>query len=72
MRVAVRDHGTGIAPEEQAGVWERFQRAHSLREARGLGLGLYIARTIIELHGGQVGVDSAVGAGSSFWVRLPR
>lgn len=71
VRVVVRDHGTGIAPEEQAGVWERFQRARSLREARGLGLGLYIARTIIELHGGQVGVDSAVGAGSSFWFSLP-
>ena len=71
VRVAVRDQGPGIAAEDQKTIWERFQRASSLREANGgLGLGLNIVRTIIELHGGQVGVDSSIGAGSTFWFTL--
>lgn len=71
-RVEVSDHGLGIAPEEQATIWDRFQRARNGREAKGgLGLGLHIARTIVELHGGHVGVESAPGAGSMFWLTLP-
>jgi PAS domain S-box-containing protein len=70
--VAVRDHGPGIAPEEQATIWDRFQRARSTSEASGgLGLGLYIVRTIVERHGGQMGVESAVGEGATFWFTLP-
>jgi signal transduction histidine kinase len=72
VRVAVRDYGPGIAPEERMTIWDRFQRARSTSEGgSGLGLGLYIARTIIERHGGHVGVESAVGAGSTFWFSLP-
>jgi len=72
VRVAVRDYGPGIAPEECMTIWDRFQRARSTSEGgSGLGLGLYIARTIIERHGGHVGVESAVGAGSTFWFSLP-
>jgi signal transduction histidine kinase/integral membrane sensor domain MASE1 len=71
-RVAVRDHGPGIAPEERSTIWDRFQRAHRTSEARGgLGLGLYIARTIIERHGGHVGVESTLGEGATFWFTLP-
>ena len=54
-RVAVRDQGLGITPEDQATIWERFQRAPSALDTEGgLGLGLYIARTMVERHGGLV------------------
>ncbi|HEV2461656.1 MAG TPA: PAS domain S-box protein [Ktedonobacterales bacterium] len=70
-RVEVRDHGVGITTDDQATIWNRFQRARNVNEASGLGLGLYIARTIVELHGGRVGVESSVGQGSTFWFTLP-
>jgi PAS domain S-box-containing protein len=71
-RVEVRDHGPGIAPDKQKSIWDRFQRTHSASEANGgLGLGLYIARMIIERHEGHVGVESTVGEGATFWFTLP-
>jgi signal transduction histidine kinase len=71
-RVAVADHGPGIAPEQQAQVWERFQRAAgSAQQRASLGLGLYLSKTVIERHGGQVGLHSAPGQGTTFWFRLP-
>ena len=73
-RVSVRDQGPGLTVEQQHRVWERFyQVAAPGRHGpdRGLGLGLAIARTIIEQHQGQVGVQSAPGRGSTFWFTLP-
>jgi PAS domain S-box-containing protein len=70
-RVEVRDRGAGIPPEEQQGIWERFQRARSVMEPSGLGLGLYIARMIVQAHEGQVGIESTVGEASTFWLTLP-
>jgi signal transduction histidine kinase len=75
-RVAVADQGVGIAPEEQAHVFERFYRAAGAGERlhqghHGLGLGLYIARELVEQHGGEIGVESHPGAGSTFWFTLP-
>jgi PAS domain S-box-containing protein len=73
-RVSVRDHGPGLIPEQQQQIWERFYQARvsEYRGARGgLGLGLALAKAIIEQHGGQVGVESRLGQGSTFWFTLP-
>jgi signal transduction histidine kinase len=70
VRLVVRDHGIGIAPEDQQRIFERFERASS-RNFGGLGLGLYIARQIVEAHGGTIRVSSELGVGSSFTVELP-
>ncbi|MGC3998397.1 MAG: ATP-binding protein [Anaeromyxobacter sp.] len=70
--VVVRDLGIGIAEEHQARVFERFERAVPVDHFGGFGLGLYIARQIVERHGGSLGVDSQPGAGSVFTARLPR
>ena len=70
-RLTVSDHGIGIAPEDQARVFERFERAVSPRRYTGLGMGLWVARQILEAHGGTIGVLSIPGVGSSFTVDLP-
>ena len=70
-RVVVRDHGIGIAPEHQRRIFERFERAASARHYGGFGLGLWIARQIVEASGGTITVESAAGAGSTFIVELP-
>jgi len=73
--VMVRDCGVGIPPEEQAQVWELFHRVPGIEvqsgSGVGLGLGLHLSRTIVERHGGAVGVESAPGEGSTFWFALP-
>jgi PAS domain S-box-containing protein len=74
VRVEVRDEGPGRAPSQWSLVWERFYRSPDITangSAIGLGLGLHISREIVERHGGQVGVESKLGAGSTFWFTLP-
>ena len=68
----VTDHGIGIAREDHARIFGRFERAVSERNFGGLGLGLYFIKQIVDAHGGTVRVDSEKGAGSTFPVRLPR
>jgi len=73
-RVSVRDQGPGLTPEQRQWVWERFYQAAapgSQGADGGLGLGLAIAKVIIEQHQGQVGVESAPGRGSTFWFTVP-
>ncbi len=69
--VRVTDQGFGIAGAEQARIFERFERAVPEQNYGGLGLGLWIVRTVVEAHGGAVRVDSALGAGSTFTIHLP-
>ncbi len=67
----VRDHGIGIARDQQRKIFERFERAHATREYGGLGLGLWIAWQIVEASGGRIEVQSTPGQGAVFTVRLP-
>jgi anti-sigma regulatory factor (Ser/Thr protein kinase) len=73
-RIEVRDTGVGIDAEELPRIFERFYRGSQVNEARGSGsgLGLAIVRSIVEMHGGTVTVESRIGAGSRFTVMLPR
>jgi two-component system CheB/CheR fusion protein len=70
--VAVRDAGPGIPPDELPRIFARFhQVAREARPGGGLGLGLYIARAIVDTHGGSITAESTPGQGSTFTVRLP-
>jgi PAS domain S-box-containing protein len=71
-RLIVRDEGIGIAPEHVARIFDRFERVAPSRQYGGLGMGLYIARQIVEAHGGSIRAESELGAGTSFTVELPR
>jgi signal transduction histidine kinase len=75
VRISVRDFGPGLPPDQQRRVWDRFHRADGVRTQNGtesgLGLGLYISRGIVELHGGTAGVESVLGEGSTFSFTLP-
>src|ERR1700687_4003788 len=71
MEIAVRDHGIGIPPEKRTLIFERFYQAHGNGHKSGLGLGLYVSRQIVELHGGEIIVEFPSDGGSRFIVRLP-
>ncbi|WP_375771567.1 ATP-binding protein [Archangium gephyra] len=71
-RLVVRDEGIGISPEAQDRIFGKFERAVSDRHYGGLGLGLYITRSIVEAMGGTIRVESRLGQGSTFTVDLPR
>jgi signal transduction histidine kinase len=71
VRIAVRDHGPGIAPADQARIFERFERAVSLRRHGGFGVGLWMAREIVRAHGGTLTVASEVGEGATFTIDVP-
>jgi len=69
--IEVEDTGNGIAPDEVGRVFERFYRGSKALKQEGFGLGLSIAKRMVDVMGGEIGVESEVGVGSTFWVRLP-
>ncbi len=73
VAIAVRDTGIGIAAEDQSALFEEFKQVgkDSTRKAEGTGLGLALTKRFVELHGGEIRVDSAPGKGSTFTVTLP-
>ncbi|ADO74802.1 GAF domain-containing sensor histidine kinase [Stigmatella aurantiaca] len=72
VRLCVQDQGIGLAPEDASRIFERFERAVSPKHYGGMGLGLYVARQIIEAHGGTIAVRSQPGRGATFIVVLPK
>ena len=69
--LVVRDHGVGIPVDRLDRLFERFYRAHMPDQFSGMGLGLFISRHVVELHGGSIGAESPPDGGAQFTVRLP-
>ena len=70
LRFSVRDTGMGIAADRLGEVFDRFSQLKA-DDRRGVGLGLYISKSIVKRHGGRIGVESRLGEGSTFWFTLP-
>jgi light-regulated signal transduction histidine kinase (bacteriophytochrome) len=71
VRLWVQDNGIGIAPEDQQRIFEVFQNVHPQSRFEGNGIGLAIAKRAVIRLGGDIGVESAIGRGSRFWIELP-
>jgi signal transduction histidine kinase len=72
--LTVRDRGIGVAPQHRAHIFDRFYQAHDgapLTSMAGMGLGLYISRQILELHGGSIEAEYPSDGGTRFVIRLP-
>jgi signal transduction histidine kinase len=73
VQIAVADSGIGMSAEDQARLFTQFFRSENpaVREQQGWGLGLNVTRRLVELQGGEMGVTSELGKGSTFWFTLP-
>ena len=74
MRLVVADDGPGISPDQQERIFERFYRVDDAlsRKTQGTGLGLYLAKAVVQAHGGTISVESQPGKGATFRIKLPR
>lgn len=70
LQITVKDNGSGIHPEDQYHIFKRFYRSRFSKETQGIGLGLPLAKTIIEAHGGTIEADSDLGMGTAFVVNI--
>ncbi|NES94997.1 MAG: PAS domain S-box protein [Desertifilum sp. SIO1I2] len=71
IRFTITDNGVGMSPEDCATIFQLYVRGQTSRHSPGLGLGLYLCRQIITAHGGEIGVDSTLGIGTTFWFTIP-
>lgn len=71
--LSVQDHGVGLSEEDQRRLFGRFFRSNNpaIREVKGTGLGLHTVKELVKAHGGEILVDSSIGKGSTFTIRLP-
>ena len=70
VRFEIADQGPGIPREHQLGLFEKFFRVPGSPEG-GSGLGLFIAKGLVQAHAGQIGIDSEAGSGATFWFTIP-
>ena len=70
--MTIRDRGIGISQEDQARIFERFERAVPEKNYGGFGLGLWLVRQVVEAHGGRIEMHSQPGEGSAFVVSIPQ
>lgn len=71
LQIAIKDSGSGIHPEELYYIFRRFYRNRYSKDKQGIGLGLPLAKSIIEAHGGSIAADSGLGVGSTFYINFP-
>ena len=71
LHVSITDHGSGISPENQTKIFKPFGRIGGAAGTDGAGLGLFMARSLVDLHGGRIWFDSTPGVGTSFHVLFP-
>ena len=66
------DNGIGFDPRYAQKIFQMFKRLHAKTDYPGSGIGLALCRRVVELHGGEIGAESAPGAGATFWFTLPK
>ncbi len=71
LQIAVKDNGSGIHPEDLYYIFKRFYRSRYSKDTQGAGLGLPLAKSIVEAHGGSISADSTLGSGTTFYINLP-
>ena len=71
VRLTVKDNGSGIHPEDLYHIFKRFYRSRFSKDTQGIGLGLPLAKSIIEAHNGTIEVDSMEGRGTTFIITFP-